>query len=143
MRRHSTDPAAIEAEIAHLRSLALDALQRRWRVIFGRTPPAALSRDVLGRMIAERRPEGYAATFRPNKVQQQFQSKLTGDGLAAIQDRTLSDGAPLRCASSFSTTERLATGDSIKTHFLFVEHSGTSQHKIRSLLWPTGALCVA
>ena len=52
MRRHSTDPTAIEAEIAHLRSLALDALQRRWRVIFGRTPPAALSRDVLGRMIA-------------------------------------------------------------------------------------------
>src|SRR5438876_6675916 len=52
MRRHSTDPAAIEAEIAHLRSLALDALRRRWRVIFGRTPPAALSKDLLGRMIA-------------------------------------------------------------------------------------------
>jgi Protein of unknown function (DUF2924) len=52
MRRHSTDPAAIEAEIAHLRSLALDALRRRWRLVFGRTPPAALSKDLLGRMIA-------------------------------------------------------------------------------------------
>src|SRR5437879_11632654 len=52
MRRHSTDPAAIEAEIAHLRSLALDALRRHWRVIFGRRPPADLSKDLLGRMIA-------------------------------------------------------------------------------------------
>jgi hypothetical protein len=34
MRGHSTNPAAIEAEIAHLRSLALDALRRHWRVIF-------------------------------------------------------------------------------------------------------------
>jgi hypothetical protein len=54
MRRQSTDPAAIEAEIAHLRSLALEALRRRWRLVFGRTPPAALSKDLLGRMIAYR-----------------------------------------------------------------------------------------
>src|SRR5215468_9519827 len=54
MRGHSTNPAAIEAEIAHLRSLALDALRRHWRVIFGRTPLAALSKDFLGRMIAYR-----------------------------------------------------------------------------------------
>ena len=51
---HSTNPAATEAEIAHLRSLALDPLRRHWRVIFGRTPPAALSKDLLGRMIAYR-----------------------------------------------------------------------------------------
>src|SRR6266478_367422 len=54
MRGHSTNPAAIEAEIAHVRSLALDALRRHWRVIFGRTPPAGLSKDLLGRMIAYR-----------------------------------------------------------------------------------------
>jgi hypothetical protein len=54
MRGHSTNPAAIEAEIAHLRSLALDALRRHWRVILGRTPPAALSQDLLGRMIRHR-----------------------------------------------------------------------------------------
>ena len=46
--------AAIEAEIARLRSLAFDALRRRWRAVFGRTPPAALSKDLLGRMIAWR-----------------------------------------------------------------------------------------
>jgi hypothetical protein len=54
MRGHSTNPAAIEAEITHLRSLALDALRPHWRVIFGRTPPADLSKDLLGRMIAYR-----------------------------------------------------------------------------------------
>src|SRR6266436_7304773 len=52
MRRQRTDPAAIEAEIARIPSLALDALRRRWRVVFGRTPPLALSKDLLGRMIA-------------------------------------------------------------------------------------------
>jgi Protein of unknown function (DUF2924) len=54
MRQQRTEAAAIEAEIAHLRSLALDALWRRWRVMFGRTPPAVLSKDLLGRMIAWR-----------------------------------------------------------------------------------------
>jgi hypothetical protein len=54
MRRHPRDPAAIEAAIAHLRSLALDALRRHWRVTFGRRPPVALSKDLLGRMIAWR-----------------------------------------------------------------------------------------
>jgi hypothetical protein len=54
MREHSTNPAAIQAEIAHLHSLALDALRRHWRVTFGRTPPADLSKELLGRMIAYR-----------------------------------------------------------------------------------------
>src|SRR5262245_53520759 len=54
MRHQQTEPAAIEAEIAHLRSLAFDALRQRWRMIFGRLPPAALSKDLLGRMIAWR-----------------------------------------------------------------------------------------
>jgi len=52
--RRSTNPVAIEAEITHLRSLAIDALRRHWRVIFGRTPPPALSKDLLRRMIAFR-----------------------------------------------------------------------------------------
>jgi hypothetical protein len=57
MRQQRTDPAALEAEIAHLRSLTLDALRRRWRAMFGRTPPAGLSKDLLGRMIAWRMQE--------------------------------------------------------------------------------------
>jgi hypothetical protein len=46
--------AAIAAEIAHVRSLALEALRRRWRAEFGRKPPAGLNRNLLGRMIAMR-----------------------------------------------------------------------------------------
>jgi hypothetical protein len=57
MRQQRTDPTAIEAEIARLRSLALDALRRHWRVVFGRTPHAGLSKDLLGRMIAWRMQE--------------------------------------------------------------------------------------
>jgi hypothetical protein len=54
MRQQWTEPAAIEAEIAHLRSLALDALRRRWRTVFGGTPRAGLSKNLLGRMLAWR-----------------------------------------------------------------------------------------
>jgi hypothetical protein len=46
------DPAMVEAEIAHIRSLGIDALRRRWRAVFGRTPPTALTKDLLGRMLA-------------------------------------------------------------------------------------------
>src|SRR4051794_17469085 len=54
MRQLVTEEAAIAAEIARIRSLALDALRRGWRAEFGRTPPTGLSRDLLGRMIAWR-----------------------------------------------------------------------------------------
>jgi hypothetical protein len=53
MRHRLTDPAAIEAVIEGIPLLALDALRRRWRAVFGRIPPAALSKDLLGRMIAK------------------------------------------------------------------------------------------
>jgi hypothetical protein len=52
MRQQRTDLAAIEAELARIRSFALDALRRRWRTVFGQTPSAGLSKDLLGRMIA-------------------------------------------------------------------------------------------
>jgi len=53
MRQQRRELAAIEAEIAHLRSLALDAL-RRWRAVFGRTPAAGLNKNLLARMLAWR-----------------------------------------------------------------------------------------
>jgi Protein of unknown function (DUF2924) len=47
-------PAAIAAEIERIRSLRLEALRRQWRLMFGRAPPAGLSKDLLGRMITAR-----------------------------------------------------------------------------------------
>ena len=54
MRRRWREPAAIAAEIERVRSLRLDGLRRQWRLMFGRLPPAGLSKDLLGRMIAAR-----------------------------------------------------------------------------------------
>src|SRR6266566_8737085 len=54
MRQQPTDPAAIEAAIARIRSLAPDALRRRWRMVFGRMPPAGVSKHLLERTIAWR-----------------------------------------------------------------------------------------
>ena len=54
MRRRWPEPAAIAAEVDRIRFLRLDALRRQWRLVFGRVPPAVLSKDLLGRMIAAR-----------------------------------------------------------------------------------------
>ncbi len=35
MTQRSVDPAAIEAEVDHIRSLGIDALRARWRTMFG------------------------------------------------------------------------------------------------------------
>jgi hypothetical protein len=53
-RRRWREPAAIAAEIDRIRSLRPDALQRQWRLVFGRVAPAGLSKDLLSRMIAAR-----------------------------------------------------------------------------------------
>jgi hypothetical protein len=54
MAQQHVDPAAIEVEIAHIRSLAPEPLRWRWRAVFGRKPPAGLSVHLLGRMLAWR-----------------------------------------------------------------------------------------
>ena len=83
MRQQRTDPAAIEAEIARLRSLALDALRRRWRAVFGRTPPAGLSKDLLGRMIACR-------------LQEQAFGGLDRESLRSLDSLARHGGSPRR-----------------------------------------------
>lgn len=54
MLQRSVDPAVIEAEIDQIRSLGLDALRARWRLMFGAMPPAGLTKDIIARMIAYR-----------------------------------------------------------------------------------------
>jgi hypothetical protein len=46
--------ADIRAEVEKLRSLGKDDLRVRWSMVFGKAPPPALTRDLLGRMIAWR-----------------------------------------------------------------------------------------
>jgi hypothetical protein len=48
------DPAAIETEIDHVRSLGLDELRARWRATYGHAPPRALTKDLIARMITYR-----------------------------------------------------------------------------------------
>ena len=84
MRQQRTEAAAaIEAEIARLRSLALDVLRRRWRAVFGRTPPKALRKDLLGRMIAWR-------------LQERAFGGLDRESLGFLDAFTPHDGSPRR-----------------------------------------------
>jgi hypothetical protein len=54
MDQRTIDPAAIEAEVDQVRSLGIDALRTRWRMMFGATPPKGLTKDIIARMIAYR-----------------------------------------------------------------------------------------
>jgi Protein of unknown function (DUF2924) len=54
MDQWTLDTAAIEAEVDRIRSLGIDALRKRWRLVFGATPPKGLTKDIIGRMIAYR-----------------------------------------------------------------------------------------
>jgi hypothetical protein len=46
--------SGIIAEVEKLRTLGKNDLRLRWSKIFGKAPPASLTRDLLGRMIAWR-----------------------------------------------------------------------------------------
>jgi len=48
------DAAAVEAEIERVQALSGVFLRRRWQAVFGQTPPACLTPDLLRRMIAHR-----------------------------------------------------------------------------------------
>jgi Protein of unknown function (DUF2924) len=49
-----TKEAQVRAEVEMLRSLGKDELRARWTKTFGKAPPPALTKDLLGRMIAWR-----------------------------------------------------------------------------------------
>ncbi|MEJ2378638.1 MAG: DUF2924 domain-containing protein [Pseudolabrys sp.] len=54
MAQPRTDLSAIDGEIDRIRSLGVDALRAEWQATFGRLPPDALTRDLIGRMVAYR-----------------------------------------------------------------------------------------
>ena len=77
--RQQTDPAAIESEIARIRSLPSDSLRRRWRAVFGRIAPAVLSKDLLARMITR-------------QIQEQAFGGLDRDSLTFLDGLARHDG---------------------------------------------------
>jgi len=54
MAPRTLDAAAIEAEVDQVRSLGIDGLRGRWRLMFGTIPPRGLTKDIIARMIAYR-----------------------------------------------------------------------------------------
>jgi Protein of unknown function (DUF2924) len=54
MDQEPQDAAAIEAGIGQIRPLGVEALRKRWRLMFGASPPKGLTKDLIGRMIAYR-----------------------------------------------------------------------------------------
>jgi hypothetical protein len=42
----------IEVDVDQIQALSIDALRKRWRTVFGATPPRALSKDIIARLIA-------------------------------------------------------------------------------------------
>jgi hypothetical protein len=54
MDQQTGDAAAIEAGIGQIRSLGIEALRKRWRLLCGAAPPKGLTKDILARMIADR-----------------------------------------------------------------------------------------
>jgi Protein of unknown function (DUF2924) len=54
MSQRTVEPPAIEAEVNQVRSLGIEALRTRWRMMFGAIPPKGLTKDIIGRMIAYR-----------------------------------------------------------------------------------------
>src|SRR5438445_9135662 len=77
--RQQTDAAALESEIARIRSLPSDALRRRWRAVFGRIAPAVLSKDLLARMITR-------------QIQEQAFGGLDRDSLTFLDGLARHDG---------------------------------------------------
>jgi len=47
MDQRTINPAAIEAEVDQVRSLGIDALRKRWRMMFGAAPPKGLTKDII------------------------------------------------------------------------------------------------
>ena len=54
MDQETQDAAAIEAGIDQVRSLGIEALRKRWHLMYGVTPPKGLTKDLIARMIAYR-----------------------------------------------------------------------------------------
>jgi hypothetical protein len=78
----------IIAEVEKLQTLGKDDLRVRWSKMFGKTPPPALTKDLLGRMIAWRIQE----KFYGGHDKATLKNCLTGSPVARWPSRPPSRG---------------------------------------------------
>src|SRR5215207_10799266 len=91
-QRHAVD-LPIAAEIARVRLLPLAELRTAWRKMFSRSPPAALTRDLLARMIAWRMQEKAFGGHDPQSLK--LLARLARGERAGEPRRSLNSGAVL------------------------------------------------
>ena len=93
MLQRLVDAAAVEAEIARVRSLSGATLRRRWQAEFGRPPPRSLTVDLLRRMIANRVQEQAFGTL--DRATLKLLDGLARRGRARRSERNLKIGTVL------------------------------------------------
>src|SRR5215475_8159086 len=93
MDQETQDAAAIEAGIGHIRALDIEALRKRWRLIFGATPPRGLTKDLIARMIAYR--IQCEALGGPNRETAKLLDRLAHGGKPNCLNRRLKPGTVL------------------------------------------------
>jgi hypothetical protein len=87
---HPIDAPALDAEIDRVRSLGIEALRSRWRFVFGAKPPAGLTKDIIGRMIAYRVQEDALGGL--DKETTKLLDRLGRGGKSGAKDRRLKPG---------------------------------------------------
>ncbi len=93
MDQQTVDAAAIVAEIGHMRSLGIEALRKRWRLMFSATQPKGLTKDIIARMIADRIQSEAFGGLDQETVK--LLHRLVGGGKPGALNRRLKAGAVL------------------------------------------------
>ncbi len=93
MDQQTVDAAAIVAGIGHMRFLGIEALRKRWRLMFSAAPPKGLTKDIIARMIADRiQSEAFGGLDRETV---KLLHRLVGGGKPGALNRRLKAGTVL------------------------------------------------
>ena len=94
MPRPLFDREAIEAEIAHVRSLGLDELHTLWRLTFRSAPPPAFTKDLMARFLCWHIQERAQGGLDPETAKH-LDGLARGDKSGADRPRRLKPGTVL------------------------------------------------
>ncbi|MGB8898559.1 MAG: DUF2924 domain-containing protein [Methylocella sp.] len=94
MPRPASDREAIEAEIAHVRSLGLGELHTLWRLTFRSSPSSAFSKDLMARILCWHIQERARGGLDPETAKH-LDGLARGDKRGADRPRRLKPGTVL------------------------------------------------